>query len=240
MHLRYRSILLVPACLMAFAGVVSAQVLINEIRVDNTGTDTDEYFELVGTPGASLAGLFYIVLGDGSSSSSSGGCSGTVEAVVDLSAFSIQADGFFAARNSAATPVLTGYDASVALAFENSDNVTHLVVSGFTGTLTQDLDTNDDGVLDITPWTMILDSIGLSEGTTFVCPTTGNNDEWLYGVGVVGPDGIFAAAGMRRCTAGLIQSPIGVSPTVDTPGAANACTVAVESTAWSHVKVLFR
>ncbi len=238
MHLRYRSILLVPACLMTLASVVSGQVLINEIRVDNTGTDTDEYFELIGTPGQSLAGLFYIVLGDGSSSSSSGGCSGTVETIADLSAFSIQADGYFAARNSAATPTLTGYDASIALAFENSDNVTHLVVSGFTGTAAQDLDTNDDGVLDVTPWTMIVDSVGLSEGTAFVCPTTGNNDEWLYSTATVGPDGTFAAAGMRRCSAGLIQSPIAIG--VDTPGSVNNCTVAVESTAWGSVKVLFR
>ena len=204
MHLRYRSILLVPAFLMTFGGVVSGQVLINEIRVDNSGADTDEYFELVGTPGQSLAGLFYIVLGDGSSSSNSGGCSGTVESITDLSTFSIQADGYFAASNSAAAPTLTGYDASVALAFENSDNVTHLVVSGFTGSLTQDLDTNDDGVFDVTPWTMIVDSVGLSEGKTFVCPVSGTNDEWLYSANIVGPDGTFAAAGMRRCSAGLM------------------------------------
>ncbi len=32
-------------------------IVINEVRVDQTGTDNDEYFELAGAPGASLAGL---------------------------------------------------------------------------------------------------------------------------------------------------------------------------------------
>ena len=38
---------------------------INEIRIDQPGTDNDEYFELLGEPNASLDGLTYIVIGDG-------------------------------------------------------------------------------------------------------------------------------------------------------------------------------
>ncbi len=239
MRLRYRSILLVPACLAAFASLASGQILINEIRTDNTGTDTDEYFELVGPANTPLTGYTYVVLGDGSSSSNSGGCSGVIESFADLSSFSIQADGYFAARNSAATPVLTGYDASIALAFENTDNVTHLLVTGFTGSLTQDLDTNDDGVLDVTPWTSIVDSIGLSKGTAYNCPVSGANEEYLYTPNVVGPDGSFVPGMVRRCSTGLVIGPFG-SLTIDTPGAVNNCTVAVASAPWSQVKVLFR
>ena len=46
-----------------------AQVFISEIRIDQSGADTDEYFELAGTPGASLDGLTYLVIGDGSGGS---------------------------------------------------------------------------------------------------------------------------------------------------------------------------
>ena len=35
-------------------------VVINEIRIDQPGLDDDEYFELAGTPGTSLAGMWYV------------------------------------------------------------------------------------------------------------------------------------------------------------------------------------
>ena len=61
--------------------------MINELRVDQVGTDNDEYFELAGAPLTPLTGVFYIVIGDGT------GVSGVIESVTDLSATSIQADG---------------------------------------------------------------------------------------------------------------------------------------------------
>ncbi|MCU0621789.1 MAG: hypothetical protein MUC69_09820, partial [Gemmatimonadales bacterium] len=60
------------------AGTASAQITLNEIRIDHTGTDTDEYVELAGPAGASLAGYHVVVIGDGT-----GGC-GIVEAAIDL------------------------------------------------------------------------------------------------------------------------------------------------------------
>jgi hypothetical protein len=41
-----------------------------------------------------------------------------------------------------------------------NDNLTVLLVEGYTGAVGQDLDVNDDGVFDVTPWTNILDSVG--------------------------------------------------------------------------------
>src|SRR2546426_7958642 len=99
---------------LTFAGPARAQIKINEIRTDNTGADTDEYFELIGPPGTSLSGLSYIVIGDATS-----GLCGVIESITNLGAFSIQPDGLLCLRNSADTPVLTGYDGAVALTFEN-------------------------------------------------------------------------------------------------------------------------
>ena len=76
-----------------------------------------------------------------------------------------------------------GYQASGTASdtqIESPDNQTYLLVTGYTGTDTfqtrapnsgaggQDLDTNDDGTLDIVPWTAIIDSVVFKE-------TNGNN-----------------------------------------------------------------
>ena len=65
-------------------------VTINEIRVDQTGADSDEYFELSGPAGQSLDGFTDLVIGDGTV-----GGSGVIEAVVSLDGQTIAADGFF-------------------------------------------------------------------------------------------------------------------------------------------------
>ena len=66
---------------------LSSDIFINEIRIDQSGTDYDEYVELSGTAGTSLAGLTYLVLGDGT------GGSGVIEAVVDLTGATIPSSG---------------------------------------------------------------------------------------------------------------------------------------------------
>jgi hypothetical protein len=40
---------------------------------------------------------------------------------------------------------------------------TYLIVSGFSGSLATDLDSDDNGTLDSTPWTTVLDAAGLTE-----------------------------------------------------------------------------
>ncbi len=137
-------------------------IQINEIRIDQPSTDTDEYFELVGTPGDSLDGLSYLVIGDGPA-----GGSGVVEMAISLEGFSIPDDGFFLVAEQ--TFSLRGAipDLVTSLNFENSDNVTHLLVSGLADeVLSTDLDFDpDDGVLDLMPWGNVLDAIGLVEST---------------------------------------------------------------------------
>ena len=72
-------------------------------------------------------------------------------------------------------------DATMTLGFENSDNVTHMLVANFTGSLQEDLDFDDDGVFDVTPWDAIIDSVSLVE--------TPNSGDQYYSSNTVGPDG---------------------------------------------------
>ncbi|CAG0950689.1 hypothetical protein PHYC_00184 [Phycisphaerales bacterium] len=207
--------LLSVLAVLCLAGTAQGVVTINEVRADQSGVDNDEYFELAGPAGMSLAGLTYLVIGDGT------GASGVVETVVDLSAFSISADGYFCAAETTFT--LGGADTILAganpLNFENTDNVTHMLVSGFSGANLMDLDTNDDGVLDLTPWSSMLDSIALVNGS--MPPMA--NVEWWYGP-TVGPDGTFHPGHAYRFPNGSGPWNIGLFNVVggqDTPGRAN-------------------
>lgn len=224
--------LVIVLAALAFASPAFA-LSINEIRTDNGGTDTDEYFELLGTPGQSLAGYTYVVIGDGT-----GSC-GTIEAVLDLSPYSIQADGYFAAcRNTA--PTLSGYDVIglSALNFENSDNVTHMLVQGFTGTNAQDLDTNNDGVLDITPWSAIVDAVGIIGPNTVDCAA---GVEYVYATNTVGPDGTFTPGHVLICDGGWYVGLFELVGGYDSPGVANAaCTVGTETQSWGQLKETYR
>jgi hypothetical protein len=181
---------------------------INEIRIDQPSIDNDEYFELAGDADASLDGLTYLVIGDGT------GGSGVIEAVVDLSGLSLAGDGLFLAAESTFT--MGTPDLVANLNFENSDNVTHLLVDGFTGSNGNDLDTDDDGVLDVMPWTSVVDSVSLIE-------TLGSGDH-VYGEDSVGPDGSFVPGHVYDCDiVGWLIGPFAPGGGNDTPGEANSC-----------------
>jgi predicted extracellular nuclease len=182
-------------------------ILINEVRIDQPSTDLDEYFELMGPAGASLDGLTYLVIGDGT------GGSGVVEEVTDLAGSALGPDGFFVAAESTFS---YASDLVTDLNFENSDNVTHLLVRGFTGSDGDDLDTDDDGVLDVMPWSEVVDLVALVEEENPPSST-----EFHYGPPSVGPDGIYVPGHVYWCEFGW---QIGAfSGGDDTPGAANVC-----------------
>ncbi len=198
---------------VALSGLLASSAFaagLSEIRIDQPGTDLDEYFEISGTPGESLTGLTYIVIGDdgGDGSGSNGKRSGAIEAVISLDGLSIPADGFFlAAEGSFGDPGGLGLSGSVDLTtdlnFENSDNVSHLLVMGFTGADGDVLDTDRDGTLDITPWTSVVDGISLVET---VNPPDSNTNEWNYGFGGgIGPAGDFVPGHIFRDDAGAWQ-----------------------------------
>ncbi|MEM6675620.1 MAG: hypothetical protein AAF726_22405 [Planctomycetota bacterium] len=211
----------------AQGGVTPAVLLINEIRIDQPSADVDEYFELFSVPGSSsLDGLTYVVIGD-----STAGVSGVVEFALDLTGNATNSQGLFTVGES--TLSLGVADLATTLDFENGDNVTHLVVEGFSGAVSDDLDLDDDGVLDVTPWTNVLDAVSLVETTS---PSIGSGDEWFYasslGFTDLGPDGTFVPAHVYRCLTSLSDWRLGVFEIggFDSPKAFNTACAALVTT----------
>ena len=117
-------------------------VIINEWVANHTGSDTDEFIEVFGTANADLSQLTLLAIeGDG-------GAAGTIDEVISLASQSTDANGYYAAFLSEA--------------LENGSQ-TFLLVSGFTGSAGDDIDTDNDGILDVTPWSSILDDVAVSD-----------------------------------------------------------------------------
>lgn len=204
--------------LPAGGGWSIGDVLINEIRIDQTGTDNDEYFELKGEPGLSLNGLTYLVIGDGT------GGFGVIEEVTPLDGYVIGPNGFIVFCELTNT-LVTPPDNVVVLNFENSDNVTHLLVSGFTGTDGQLLDTNQDRATCLTevhPWDEIIATCYLRINPM---PDAASTQDCYYGDVGAGPDGTFVPGHVYLCDDGHYEIGGFALGTNDTPGAANTpCT----------------
>ncbi len=163
------------ACISMLAAQSVSAVVINEFRVDHLGADTDEFFELAGTPGESLTGLTYIVIGDTSPSLGGGSVNtGAIEVAISLDGLTIPADGIFLAVEAIfAGAAGASADLVTNLNFENSDVMTHLLVSGFTGLDGDLIDSDRDGLLNpVLPWTAIIDGLTLDE--------TSNSGEFNY------------------------------------------------------------
>jgi hypothetical protein len=176
-------------CLAANPPVVT----LSEIRSDQTGADNDEYFELYGAANTNLTGVTYVVIGDGGPLQGSG----VVEMALSLNGQFIPEDGFFFAARSTFTlgGAVPDYLIASGLTFENSDNVTHMLVWDWSGAIGTDLDVDDDGVLDTTPWASVIDSVALVVDTA-VPPTF---SERVYSTTLVGPDGTFVPSHVKYC-----------------------------------------
>jgi hypothetical protein len=204
-----RNALAVASVTLGLASIASAQIRINEIFINPAGTDNGtEFIELLSdTGGFSMSGLtLLIVEGDGSSA-------GVIDQALSLSAFSTGTNGLFLWRDSA-TVLSPAPDAATTLNvadfnpdIENGSN-TFFLVSGFTGAVGDDLDTNDDGTLDVTPWGGVVDSIALQENdgtanlvysTNFITNTGFNADALArannFGDTLVGADFLGSSSG---------------------------------------------
>jgi hypothetical protein len=182
----------------------AAQVFISEIRIDQPGADVDEYVEINGPPGFDLHSLTYLVIGDGA------GGSGVVEMEHELAGMVIPSDGFaLIAESSFSLGSIP--DRVASLNFENGDNVTHLLVSGYEAGPGVDLDADDDGVLDEHTWSAIEDCVAIIDDST--------SGDQTYCSTAVGPDGGSAPFHVFRDGGWQIGAR---DPTVgaDTPGAA--------------------
>ncbi|MFH2051755.1 MAG: hypothetical protein ABIK96_04735 [bacterium] len=215
---------------MALLAVPTLAVTLNEVRIDQGGTDNDEYFELAGMPGESLNGLTLIVIGDGTA------LNGAIEAAISLDGYSIAADGYFLGVETTYTQTCgEPADATFGtlLNFENSDNVTFMLVSGFTGIVGDDIDLDDDWTIDNVLWSSIIDIIALVE-------TPGTGDAY-YGNATVGPDGIYVPGHALVCDGYWVVGSFDLCVT-DSPGVDNAtiCAVPDEKSSFGGVKSMFR
>lgn len=109
---------------------------INEFLFDQTGTDVNEYIELKADPNTDLS-QFQLVLIEGDNGSTLGNIT------YSAAAGTTDSNGYW----------WTGYLPTNTL---QNGTQTLLLVTGYTPGTT-DVDTNNDGVLDVTPWTSIVD-----------------------------------------------------------------------------------
>ncbi len=133
--------------------------VINEFSADTAGDDY-EYVEIFGDPDISYAGYTLLEIeGDDAK--------GTVEEVVGVGT--------------------TGGDGLLLMSLTTNSlengTLTLLLVEGFTGFLGDDLDTNDDGVLEVTPWVEVVDAVAVNDGgagdLTYGAPVLGPNFDGL-------------------------------------------------------------
>jgi hypothetical protein len=127
--------------LLAMGSMTAAEPLgpvINEFSCSTTGID-NEYVEIFGLPETNYTHLTILEIeGDATGA-------GVVDEVVQVG--STNSQGLW-------------YTNLAANSLENG-TLTLLLVEGFNGSLGQDLDTNNDGIMDIIPWTTLLDSVAV-------------------------------------------------------------------------------
>ena len=204
--------------------ILAQSAILNELRIDQPGADFDEYAELTGQPGESLNNISLIVIGDGPAGH------GSIENVTPLDGYAIQPDGFFVIAETGAAGC-GGFDAFADLNFENSDNLTILLVSGFSGAVDDDVDSNNDGVMDNTPWTAVLDGVALIE--------TIDGGDAVYSEIRMGPVGGYVPGHVLLCDGFWSVGNFDLCLD-DTPGADNGCIVEEKSTNLKTVTAFFR
>lgn len=155
-----------------------ADVFINEllINAENPASAADqgqEFIEIKSVSGVaeSLDGITFIYIeGDGSNA-------GVVDVSLNLTGFSTGSNGLFV-WSDANTSWDPAADAATVInigEFNNDDgsgtdmengSATFALVSGYVGSAGQDLDTDNDGTLDSTPWDSVISVVGWTESST--------------------------------------------------------------------------
>jgi hypothetical protein len=122
-----------------------ATPLINEFVANHVRIDTHEYVEIFGDPDTDYSAYTILQIeGD----SSAGTEQGRIDSVFPLG--TTDSNGYWT----------TGFMQNV---LENG-TMSLLLVEGFSGVVGLDLDLNDDGVLDLSPWLALVDDIAVHDG----------------------------------------------------------------------------
>ncbi|MEM1228086.1 MAG: lamin tail domain-containing protein [Planctomycetota bacterium] len=206
--------------------VVTGDFVINEFRANSSSSGGDfDFLELVetsGAEGASTNGLSLLRLRN---DTFGGANPGEIEEIEDLSGGLTDARGFVLfAENGDNFVINPGDVITDSTLFQRGD---FLLVSGFTGSVGDDLDADDDGVIDTNitlPWTTVLDAIS---------PVPTGNGEFNYADDFGGPrvesgDG-FPVSGAARVpdVTGAYTTLDFFDLSVDTPGRSNVTSIIV-------------
>jgi len=202
---------------------VTTAPVINEFVFNHTGTDTNEFIEVFASPYASLSAYTLVVI-EGDTATSGKGV-GEIDVFIPLT--TADAGGYWT----------TGFQQDL---FENGTK-TVLLVKNFTGALGDDLDTNNDGILDVAPWETVIDGIAVNDGNssndrthspTVLGNTFGGGTFAVGGASRIpnGNDSNVAANWLRNDFDGAGLSPAFVGTprlgeAYNTPGAANVAVV---------------
>jgi len=134
-------------------------LVINEVVIDNPGGDVQEYVEIFGEPNTDYSDFTLLIL-EGDTS----GNEGTVTIAEALG--TTDANGFILIEPGT---------------LQNGSQ-TLVLVDTFAGAQDDDLDTDDDGVLDTTPWTAVQDIVALGDEGYFDagCDQAPGGNDRLY------------------------------------------------------------
>ena len=162
------------------AGGSTSNIAINEFRISSSGDsdDTSNFVELYAEPGQSFDGLTLLAV-------SGEFAPGQVDFAISLDGAVADANGFLLIAEETNSALETGDVGVSGLDFFGTPQ-TFLVVDGFTGTVGDDLDVDDDGNIE-TDIGDILSSVSVVDGDT--------NTDVNYSDTVVGPDGTFTPSG---------------------------------------------
>lgn len=123
----------------------SALPIINEFVANHDSTDEMEFVEIFGLPNTDYSAYTIVeVEGEGSAA-------GLIDTFIQPVG-TTDANGFFVAPGPAGGLIENG-------------TMSLLLVTGFTGVENNDIDTNNDGVIDATFWTNIVDAVGVKDPT---------------------------------------------------------------------------
>jgi uncharacterized protein YdeI (BOF family)/exonuclease III len=125
-----------------FFGTPTISALINEFVFNHTGSNTNEFVEVISNPNTNLSNYSLVSINGNTTES------GNVNGVIQLG--STDSTGLYV------TPFYSDY-------FENG-TLSLLLVKNFNGSIGADLDTNDDGILDILAWETVIDDIAVTDG----------------------------------------------------------------------------
>ncbi|MBD2113179.1 MULTISPECIES: endonuclease/exonuclease/phosphatase family protein [Cyanophyceae] len=199
-----------------FSGVSDpAEPLINEFVFDHTGTDINEFAEIFGTASTNYSRYTLLQIeGD------SGSTLGRITTAQTIG--STDANGYWT----------TGFLNNI---YQNGTQ-TLLLVKGFTGSVNQVIDTNGDGVVDVTPWASVVDGVAVTDGgasdrtytPVVLAPSYDGSTQRVGGASRIpnGTDTDTAAGWVRNDfdlagIPGFAGTPV-EGEALNTPGAANA------------------